>query len=200
MDTPEIATLKLTLQEKGLPHAEVGRQLGLDSSQVSRLMKGTRRLQVHEKRKLEQWLGVDLSSGDLLAVDPENKIAAMPGLVPLYAWQPDGESLQLNDAHLLGVVPGHPNQANFRGGFAVRVPNEDNSPRYEQGEVLYLVMNQSPARGQFCLVKSVNGKAWVRRFVGRTADVWRFESLNPGGEETRKASDLRGVHAVVGAG
>lgn len=192
---PEIDNLFRTIEERGFRKADLGRLLGLDSSQITRISKGTRRLQRHEWKKIEDWLSLSLdqSSGD-------SAVAIMPGLVPLYGWAgvSSEEKLIFSEQTLLGAVPRHPNQLNVRGAFALRVHDEGMVPRYEPGEVVYLSPNQWPSREQDCVLVTSDGFGYLARFVNRADGQVTLRLLNGDKTLTFGLQEVAAVHAVVG--
>nr|WP_312294669.1 S24 family peptidase [Brevundimonas diminuta] len=195
--TAELRTLFDRIYGAGKTNADLGRLLGLDGSQVTRIIKGQRQIQRHEWNRIEEWLGGEI---------PENhdagEVAVMPGLVPLYGWAgaASAERLTLAEQTLLGAVPRHPNQLNVRGAFALRVSDESMSPRYEPGETVYIAPNQWPAREQDCVVVTSEGFGYLKRFVRRADGVVTVRQLNPDGELSFPVDQIAAMHAVVGRG
>lgn len=195
---PAVTTLFQTMSERGHRKADLARLLDLDSSQVRRIEKGERKIQHHEWSRIDEWLSVSLGQ----SVREAAEVAIMPGLVPLYGGvgaSPD-DRVTFAEQSLLGAVPRHPNQANVRGAFALRVHDESMSPRYEPGEIVYLAPNQWPAREQDCVVVTNDGFGFLKRFVRRLEGEMVCRQLNPAKDLTWDMSTLSAVHAVVGRG
>jgi SOS-response transcriptional repressor LexA len=196
---PEIRAIADALRERGWPNAELGRQLGLDSSQVSRIFSGRRRLQRHEMAIVREWLWPG-SGGGGVAGRPHHQ--AESGMVPLYGFigaAGDGR-IVFADQSVRGYVPLHPAQQGLVNSFALEVADVSMSPRYEPGEIVYVAPNRWPARGQDCVVVTRDGAACVRRFVGRNNGGVDLSQLNPPQELTVDLSEITAIHAVVGRG
>lgn len=194
--TPELKALFDRIYSAGKTNADLGRLLGVDGSQVTRIIKAQRQIQRHEWRKIEDWLG-----GSLQDVEQAD-VAIMPGLVPLYGWAgaSSDERLTFAEQTLIGAVPRHPNQNNVRGAFALRVSDESMVPRYEPGEIVYVAPNQWPAREQDCVVVTDEGYGYLKRFVRRAEGAVTVHQLNPSKDLVFKMEDVSAMHAVVGRG
>lgn len=198
IDDPEIRALAEAMDTKGFIKADLGRLLGIDGSQVTRIFNGRRRIQRHEWRKLEGWLGQDLAERPQLVDD----VAILPGMVPLHGWAgaASDDRLTLAKQTLLGAVPRHPNQANVLGAFALRVQDDSMEPRYEPGEIVYIAPNQWPSRDQDCVLVTKEGFGYLKRYRGRQGELVNLFQFNPARELTFKASEIAAMHAVVGRG
>lgn len=194
--TAELRALFDRIRAAGRTNADLGRLLKIDSSQVTRIIRGKRQIQRHEWRAIEEWLGTSLPEGS------DDNVALMPGLVPLYGWAgaASEDRLTFADQHLLGAVPRHPNQVNLRGAFALKVNDVSMMPRYEPGEVVYVAPNQWPAREQDCVLVTTDGYGFLKRFVRRAEDHLILHQLNPAKDLPFAHADVAAMHAVVGRG
>jgi phage repressor protein C with HTH and peptisase S24 domain len=131
-----------------------------------------------------------------------NDVAILPGLVPLYGWAgaASDERLTFAEQTLLGAVPRHPNQMNVRGAFALRTHDESMIPRYEPGELVYLAPNQWPSREQDCVLVTVEGFGYLKRFIKRADGVITLHQLNPDKDLSFDVKQVAAMHAVVGRG
>lgn len=195
--TPELKALFDRIYAAGRSNADLGRLLGLDGSQVTRIIKAQRQIQRHEWRKIEEWLGSPLPEAD-----HHGEVAILPGLVPLYGWAgaSSDERLTFAEQTLIGAVPRHPNQTNVRGAFALRVSDESMVPRYEPGEIVYVAPNQWPAREQDCVLVTREGFGYLKRFVRRAEGQVTVHQLNPDKDILFKVDEVDAMHAVVGRG
>ncbi|MFC5374754.1 helix-turn-helix transcriptional regulator [Brevundimonas faecalis] len=195
--TPELRSLFDRIYAANKTNADLGRLLGLDGSQVTRIIKGTRQIQRHEWKRIEEWLGSAIPESH-----ETGEVTVMPGLVPLYGWAgaASDERLTFAEQTLIGAVPRHPNQQNARGAFALRVSDESMAPRYEPGETVYVAPNQWPAREQDCVLVTHEGYGYLKRFVRRFDGVVTVRQLNPESELTFPVDDIAAMHAVVGRG
>ncbi len=195
---PELAVIRAAMDDRGFRYAEAARILGLDSSQMTRTFKGQRRLQLHEARKLREWLGLEGTA----PVTGTGNLSMMPGLVPLYGWvgAASANRLTLADTNLLGAVPMHPLQANVREPFALQVQDESMIPRYEPGEIIYLAPNRWPARSKYLVMETNEGDGYLKQFLRRDGDQVILHQLNPAEDIAFSTSQIRAVHTVIGSG
>ncbi len=191
-DTTMIAA---RMAEQGKSRAELGRLLGLDSSQVNRVFNGKRRIQYHERLKIDEWLG---QSQSLTA--PSGTVVAGPNMIPLYGYVGAASEgrLTLAEQNLRGFVPMHPAQQHVRDAFALEVNDISMSPRYEPGEMVYLAPNRWPTRDQDCVVVTHEGQGLLKKFVRREATKIVLHQLNPPLDIDVSLSDVEAIHSVVG--
>ncbi len=196
----EIVAIGQAMEAQGKTRAELGRLLGLDSSQVNRLFNGRRKLQLHEHRKVQVWLGkVD---GATSAHSPYTNITPMPGMVPLYGWvgATSASRLVLAEQSLRGYVPMHPAQSHVREAFALEVADVSMVPRYEPGEIAYVAPNRWPRAGQDCVVVLEDGSGMIKQYVRRDGETVVVRQLNPEQLIEIPAEKVTSIHAVVGRG
>lgn len=200
MADPEIAAIDAALKVKGHSRADLGRLLGLDSAQVSRLFNGRRRLQRHEAKKIDEWLGGVLQAH--AATAGNGVLLPLPGMVPLYGWvgAASESRLTLAEQSLRGYVPMHPAQAHVRDAFALEVSDISMVPRYEPGEIVYVAPNRWPARNQDCVLVTTEDEGLLKRFVGRDAEKITLHQLNPENDLFVDLTDVAQVHSVIGRG
>lgn len=193
---PEIIAVDDALKERGLPRAALGRQLGLDSKQVSRIFSGERRVQRHEMAIIRDWLW----PGSSPQLKQHGAIVPMPGLVPLYGWvgAASEHRLTLADQSIRGYVPMLPSQANMVGAFALEVADVSMVPRYEPGEIVYVAPNRWPVRNQDCVVVTNASEGYLKRFLRRDEDTLFLHQLNPDQDLDFQLEDVAAIHAVVG--
>lgn len=193
-DTTLIAARMAELNKS---RAELGRLLGLDSSQVNRIFNGKRRIQYHERLKIDEWLG----QGPRQPLTPTTGIVvAGPNMIPLYGYvgaATEGR-LTLAEQNLRGYVPMHPAQQHVREAFALEVNDISMSPRYEPGEIVYLAPNRWPSRDQDCVIVKKNGEGVLKRFVRRELARVVLRQLNPDEEIDVQLDDIDSIHTVVG--
>lgn len=200
MDDPDIIAIAAALKAQGKPRADLGRLLGLDSAQVSRLFGGRRRLQRHEAQQAKAWLGLDTTSQ--AGRTSGGIVLPMPGMVPLYGWVGAASENRLTFAEqsIRGYVPAHPNQLHVREAFALEVADISMVPRYEPGEIIYISPNKWPARNQDCVMVNSEGNGLLKRYLRRDADQVVLYQLNPERELPVALTDLDQMHTVVGRG
>lgn len=197
MMDPEISAIDAAMKEQGKTKADLGRLLGLDSAQVSRMFAGRRRIQLHEAKAVWAWLG-----GEQKTVDMGGTVTPLPGMVPLYGWvgATTESRLTLAEQNLRGYVPAHPNQAHVRNAFALEVADVSMTPRYEPGEIIYCSPNRWPSRGQDCVLVTTDGEGLLKRFVKRDEATLTLHQLNPDEDLEYAMASVFAMHAVVGRG
>lgn len=197
MIDPEITAIEAAMKQQGKTKADLTRLLGLDSSQVTRMFGGKRRLQLHEAKTIHAWLG-----GEQKAVEIGGTVTPMPGMVPLYGWvgAASESRLTIAEQNLRGYVPMHPNQAHTRNAFALEVADVSMVPRYEPGEIIYCAPNRWPARGQDCVLVTSDGEGLLKRFMRRDAETLFLHQLNPDQGLEYPMEAVAAVHSVVGRG
>lgn len=196
---PEIARILEELNRQGHPRAALGRVLGLDSKQISRLFSGERRLQRHEHKLAMDFLGISTPPASVQG----GAVVPLPGLVPLYGWVGAATENRLVFAEqtLRGYVPMHPAQANVRDAFALEVADSSMSPRYEPGELVYLAPNSWPRSGGDCVIVTTEAAGLLKRLVRRDIDVVHLHELYPEPRDfTLETAKIAQVHRVVGRG
>lgn len=195
---PELAAIDAAMKRQGKSRADLGRLLGLDSAQVSRIFNNARRLQIHEYQKALEWLGMATPPAKVSG----GAVVPMPGLVPLFGWvgAATENRLTIAEQNLRGYVPMHPNQANVRDPFALEVADVSMIPRYEPGEIVYLAPNRWPLRGQDCVVVTTADAGLLKRFMRREPDQLILHQLNPDEDLTVPLKELAQIHTVVGRG
>lgn len=198
MIDPEVTAIGQAMEAQGKSKADLGRLLGLDSSQVTRLFSGKRRLQIHEHQRAMEWLGISAPPARMQG----GAIVAMPGLVPLYGWvgAASESRLTLAEQNLRGYVPMHPNQAHIRDAFALEVNDVSMVPRYEPGEIVYLAPNRWPKRDQDCVLVTTDSEGLLKRFIKREDSTLRLFQLNPERELEFAMDKVQAIHTVVGRG
>jgi phage repressor protein C with HTH and peptisase S24 domain len=194
----EVERIRTEMRNQDRTQADLGRLLGLDSSQVTRIFSGKRKLQIHEHRKIAEWLALTPE----VAGSASAAVVAMPGLIPLYGLVGASSESRLTFAeqNLRGYVPMHPNQLNVRKPFALEVADVSMSPRYEPGEIVYLAPHRFPLAGQDCVIVTESGEGLLKQFVKRAGGFITLRQLNPPKEFQLAADDVIALHAVVGRG
>lgn len=191
----DVLAIRAQMKEQGKTQADLGRLLGLDSSQVNRIFNGRRRIQHHEMVQIQRWLG-----GTDVAPPATGVVVAGPHMVPLYGFVGAASEgrLTLAEQNLRGYVQMHPAQQHVRDAFALEVDDVSMSPRYEPGEIVYLAPNRWPARGQDCVVVKKDQQGLLKRFVSRDSRAVHLLQLNPAAEIEVDLAEVEAIHAVVG--
>lgn len=196
---PELVEIQAAMSAKSFTRSDAARILGLDTSQVTRTFQGTRRLQLHEARKLREWLGLEPTSASVVT---PGGVALMPGLIPLFGFvgASSPTRLTLTEDHMLGAVPMRPAQQHVKQPFALQVLDESMSPRYEPGEIVYLAPNRWPVRGQYLVLETTDGVGHLKQLLRRETDRTILHQLNPSQDLEIANDHIRAVHTVIGSG
>lgn len=194
--TPELRAIEELMLAQNKSRADLGRLLGLDSAQVTRIFAGTRKIQRHEMAEVERWLGLRSDAS------PSATILPGPGMVPLYGLVGASSESRLTLAveNLLGHVPIHPAQVMLREPFALQVADVSMTPRYEPGEVVYLAPHQRPRPGQDVVIVMKDGSGHLKRFVRLAEHQVVCAQFNPAQEVCFDRAEVDAMHAVVGRG
>lgn len=190
----DVISIRALMTQQGKTQADLGRLLGLDSSQVNRIFNGKRRIQYHERVKIDEWLGAGPQ------IPATNNVVPMPHMVPLYGFVGAASEgrLTLAEQNLRGYVAMHPAQQHVRDAFALEVNDISMSPRYEPGEIVYLAPNRWPSRDQDCVVVTKEGQGLLKRYVRRDQEKITLYQLNPAQDIEVRLEDLDAIHTVVG--
>ena len=190
----DVLAIRAAMREQSKSQADLGRLLGLDSSQVNRIFNGKRRIQHHEMRKIEEWLG---TAPNQVAT---GVVVAGPHMIPLYGFVGAASEgrLTLAEQNLRGFVPMHPGQQHVRDAFALEVNDISMSPRYEPGEIVYLAPNRWPTRDQDCVIVTKEGQGLLKRYIRRDHEKVVLHQLNPEQDIDVPLDDIDAIHTVVG--
>ena len=190
----DVLDIRAAMREQSKSQADLGRLLGLDSSQVNRIFNGKRRIQHHEMRKIEEWLG---TAPNQVAT---GVVVAGPHMIPLYGFVGAASEgrLTLAEQNLRGFVPMHPGQQHVRDAFALEVNDISMSPRYEPGEIVYLAPNRWPTRDQDCVIVTKEGQGLLKRYIRRDHEKVVLHQLNPEQDIDVPLDDIDAIHTVVG--
>jgi len=190
----DVLAIRAAMREQSKSQADLGRLLGLDSSQVNRIFNGKRRIQHHEMRKIEEWLGTTPNQA------ATGVVVAGPHMIPLYGFVGAASEgrLTLAEQNLRGFVPMHPGQQHVRDAFALEVNDISMSPRYEPGEIVYLAPNRWPTRDQDCVIVTKEGQGLLKRYVRRDHEKVVLHQLNPDQDIDVPLGDIDAIHTVVG--
>lgn len=140
-------------------------------------------------------------SSAIIGDNKDSILSFGPNDVPIYGSASGStDSVILNFDQILGYAMRHPNQQGLKNGFALYARGSSMSPRYEPGELVYVVANKPPQRDVDCIIELNNGEGFIKIFVKQTAKEVICRQLNPAKEWKRSISDIKALHAVVGRG
>lgn len=206
MVAKEQEELKNRLREVRATQQDLADFMGISLKAVNRIANphspdGRKTLSTKEIEQIRSFLG--LRQKPVYSIEDPAGRRGDPGAVtiPLFTGvtSRDGPVMSIGNTAQHGRVLAHPLQAGAREAFAVTVLDETMSPRFESGEIAYVLPGTPPRRGQDCLVESDDLTVRILQFVERREKSYVFRQLNPSREITRPAADVK-VHAIVGRG
>lgn len=148
-------------------------------------------------------------SGGIPEVEQPNagapkKIVAGLSKIPVYGQAVggvDGEFVM--NGSLLYEVLAPPNLSETSGAYAVVVSGDSMSPRYEDGETVFVDPKRRPKRGDYVIAQvkiEENGAllAYVKKFERRNAEELVLSQFNPPKELRFQSRNVETVHVIVG--
>lgn len=164
---------------------------------VSRMASGDRRITAEEMDALRELAGAPAS-----APPAAPQLTETGEAVPLFGYaNAAGAILRINEDQRVGVVPIHPSQRGSRAAYAFICFGDSVAPRLNHGDVGYAVRNRTPAKGQLCVVRRIDGDAIVKFYEGQDERTLFLMQLSP--KTDQKISiplrEVDGLDAVVGA-
>lgn len=148
-------------------------------------------------------------TGDILEVEhpnagPPKKLVAGLTKIPVYGQAVggiDGEFVM--NGSLLYEVMAPPNLTETNGAYAVVVSGDSMSPRYEDGETVFVDPKRRPRRGDYVIAQirlEENGPllAYVKQFQRHNAQELILSQFNPAKELQFSSANVETVHVIVG--
>lgn len=132
------------------------------------------------------------------------KIVAGATKIPVYGQAVggvDGEFIM--NGSLLYEVLAPPNLTETNGAYAVVVSGDSMSPRYEDGETVFVDPKRRPKRGDYVIAQIRNEEngpllAYVKQFQRHNAHELIVSQFNPQKELRFNAENVETVHVIVG--
>jgi len=126
--------------------------------------------------------------------------------IPLYGAAVGGEDgeFELNGNRLDDIFA-PPSLSGISEAYGVQVVGDSMSPRYEDGETIYVNPKRRPVRGDYVVAQIQREEhgpklAYIKRLVKHTQNELILEQLNPQKEIRFKGSDVATVHYVLRSG
>lgn len=146
----------------------------------------------------------DIDLPELSNASSPKKIVASGIKIPVYGQAVggvDGEFVM--NGNLLYEVLAPPNLTETSGAYAVVVSGDSMSPRYEDGETVFVDPKRRPKRGDYVIAQirmEEDGPllAYVKRFARHNAEELVLSQFNPVKELRFSAENVHSVHVVVG--
>lgn len=135
---------------------------------------------------------------------PPKKVVASATKIPVYGQAVggvDGEFVM--NGSLLYEVMAPPNLTETNGAYAVVVSGDSMSPRYEDGETVFVDPKRRPKRGDYVIAQirlEEDGPllAYVKQFTRHNAEELVLSQFNPSKELRFRSENVHSVHVVVG--
>jgi transcriptional regulator with XRE-family HTH domain len=135
------------------------------------------------------------------AVPTGKKGAFGPDTVPIMGQEFSGsDAVKISPDNEIGTAPRHPGQHGAKKAFAIYVPGKTMGPKYEPGELVYLITGPPPKPGDDVLVELSNNDGFLKRLEKITPTEVVCQQFNPQEKWARKLKDVKRVHIVVGTG
>jgi plasmid maintenance system antidote protein VapI len=182
--------LDTEMKRLGLKRADLARLLDIPASGVTDMLNGERNISVEEARAISEWVNETRSQRTGQPIAPAPAIAAT---VPVYRMVEEAGFFKRSD-EVGKVVP-----LDGFNGFAISYSGFDASPRYEEGDLLFIDTDRPTRRGDYVYVARASGFVSVRRFEGRTSAGFQFVVIDSGEAETVPADDVIAVNLVRGS-
>jgi phage repressor protein C with HTH and peptisase S24 domain len=157
-----------------------------------------------------EWLAENRGLMDV-ETEPSNalvgdKLHGRVNTIPLYGHAVGGQDGEfVLNGNKLDDITAPPSLSAAKGAYAVTVAGESMSPRYEDGETVYVDPTRRVVRGNYVVAQIQHEEAgallaYIKRFVRHNADELVLEQLNPPKELRFKHQDVATVHYIVMGG
>lgn len=203
------------LQQSGRSQTDLAKRLGVHPSVVNKMVKGKRPVKLAEVPVIHSFFG---SQPDMQKRDPEHDTlmvrqpAAPFNVAEMNSWPRDvpvygtalggatgGEFVMDGDTGMRVRRP--PRLVGRPDIIALFVQGEGMSPRFEQGELVYLEQSRPPQIGDYVVVNIVPGsnapEPYLKQLVGRTASIIKLRQLNPPQTIEIDAAAVLKMHRVM---
>lgn len=197
---------------------DLSRHLGKNHAYIQQYLERgiPRTLGEVERKKVASYLSIDeslLLPTDLHNIKNQSESSLQPKIVKRMddaSFGPDTVPVLANFNGLsevfmpdfgfpIAVALRHPNQRGIKEAYASPANDDNMSPRYIRGELVYWNRSQFPAKEQDCYIETRTG--WLLGcYVKRTATEIVYRQYNPLKELKHKLADVLALHAIVGRG
>lgn len=96
-------------------------------------------------------------------------------------------------------IPCPPELTHVQSAFAYCVVNEEMSPRYNPGDVVFVNPQKPLMPGCFALLVKNEGTTLLRQFINSDGQTFTLKSYHNSSEERVPVSEIQGLYRVVGA-
>jgi len=96
-------------------------------------------------------------------------------------------------------VPCPPELTHVQSAFAYCVVNEEMSPRYNPGDIVFVNPQKPLMPGCFALLVKNDDTPLLRQFISSSGQTFTLKSYQDNHEEIISLTDIKGIYRVVGA-
>ncbi len=167
--------------------------------------------ETHQLRKIvdtrESLIAAHPQNGVTMSSAGHNNIKEMPAYgerdLPLYGTTPKGRGIvALTEDVDYDQRPSY--LLNVKKAYAVIVPDDAMSDRFEADFIAYVDPTKTPKPGKYCVFRSktlIEGQTliYIRRLKSQTDDTWVVEQNHPRKTYSLKKADWPECHVIVGS-
>lgn len=200
------------LKRPGKTQAGLAAKLGLNPSQVNRLLAGDRQLKAHEIQPIAEYLGVAVPKDVTPPGFGESQARYRPDQsvfdkIPVLGTAEGGdEGWSLWNGDVVDHVARPPFLAGVPNAYACYVTGTSMEPRYHPGELIYVHPGKPVTIGSYVLVQArprTEGeppRAVVKRLAKKLAQKIVLEQFNPPRQFDIQTKDIVSMHRIMGSG
>jgi phage repressor protein C with HTH and peptisase S24 domain len=201
------------LTRSGKTQRGLAKAMGIDPSNVSRLLSGQRKLKLEEIDAVAAYFGTGPG-----AIAPRP-----PGMAEerLFGWPDIGvrerdvevrgvalggsEGTFLFNGEVVDYMPRAPGLIGAPNAFALYVIGDSMAPRYEPGDMIFLDPGRPVRAGDDVVVELAGehgepGRCYIKRLIRRTPTRLVLKQFNPGQELLFATKDVRAIHRILSVG
>lgn len=217
----DVDAIRKGLEKPGKSQRGLAQAMGIDPTAVSRLMKGERKLQLHEVAKVQAYLDsvnpetTQKSRQINTFARPETDVPSTSGgkaegaqnhrleILGMAECGPDGWAYFNGD--LIETVPMPANLVGVKGAYGVYIQGDSMDPRYKPGEIAHIHPHKPITIGAFVLVQKkpkAPGEAplaVIKQLVRRSGSKVVLAQLNPAKNFELRTDEIVSMHRVVGS-
>lgn len=207
------------LKKRGISQAVLARAIGLGPDKLSRSLKGKRRFQVEEHRKILDFfqrhtsgaVNPELSHG--LATEPlkpeplrRSELNLSGRMIPVYGQAVGGSDgrFLFNGSQVAEVVC-IPALESVPGAYAIFVSGDSMVPRFKPGETVFVHPSKPPRHGADVVIQLVPEdedsppEGFIKEFVSHTAESLTVYQHNPPKTLKIPSDRVLSVHLIMGS-
>ncbi len=221
MSIPLGSAIRDARKAAGKTQAEVASHLGIERQAVTAWETGKNDPTTENLIRVAELLGksvAELTGGKVSILQPEARAPVvefgdayypaptgdLPKNVPVLGLAVGGEDADFYwNGETIDLVKRPVSLANAKGVYALYLAGESMSPKYEEGELVYVNPSRHPQIGDYVIVElhpaegERSGAGFVKRLVKRTSTTIVTLQFNPEKEIVFQLSEVRALHRIV---